>query len=510
VPSDRPSERTELRGAVRCLDSSGIIRPPLSKPQNMWKSYKNLFTDRNQTRHNGEPSSLSPASASHAGGSSPIGPASSAGRNPAEIAQSSIQSRPPGPSARARSAPSSSSLRLGSAPRARGNGPIETASSAGDKPAEIAQSSIQSRPPGPSARARSAPSSSSLSPASASHAGGSSPIETASSAGSAPSKKDALLASSHVPQRAYVQLPGRSAPADRSSLVRGFLVYVDSFLLYFKKGQHEVSQLKRKALPVEKGGIEIFTQYSVEQLVNRVERDYETVLHYEPVLAQQIQPRGGATSLIGGDSNLLRPVPGPDSHWVDVKQYGRSIAQLQAELASGSTAPRPDLSPRGIAALQTLARSFNTLHETIRILLREAGFPHEPVNIKRFEQFQARGHIAEISAQHLLSRADEPRNALYLAHRVSRGSEGVRELLADLRAALDGNVQVQKKISGVIQRAFQQGGSPEGMLIYLGLERLPEEERNSLVATFIKSQQRPDEAQPFYAELLEVLSAHYE
>ena len=52
-----------------------------------------------------------------------------------------------------------------------------------------------------------------------------------------------------------------------------FLQYVTYFLATFQKGQDTVSKLKRKAMPIERGGIEIFTNHAIDAMARSTRRE---------------------------------------------------------------------------------------------------------------------------------------------------------------------------------------------------------------------------------------------
>ena len=242
-----------------------------------------------------------------------------------------------------------------------------------------------------------------------------------------------------------------------------FLKFVGNFLQSFYRGQQVVSKLdKRRALPIERAGIEIFTSHQLDQMARTVQRDLTAIVRTKPVAADAMNA----------------------SEWPGFIASFRQHPEKHA----------PEL--------LKLINSFDALQRAINLVLHHSNFPRERVNIARIEHLRAKGLAATLDIRELLAAKEGSSHGLYVAHQQARDrSPGFLQTLAhNIHLALEGDSAASEYVSHTTQEAFNHGHSTvEGMLAYLGIPH------SDLTSKLTELKNDPEQSSLFFQTLAEAI-----
>jgi len=272
-------------------------------------------------------------------------------------------------------------------------------------------------------------------------------------------------------------------------LATSFVDYVATFLAHYAAGIHVVNHLMRKALPIERGGMELFAQEHVEQRVAAVRQQYSKFHQLAEAstelaaVAAHMSPDPSARGVRIAQSGNLAAVPRAEENWMDpetYKLYFRGLDEELQRLAKLYAAKPNSATSKATAALQRLLVEFGELHTLVGRILAEVNFPRFPRDIRRQARLQERGHVGSLDVPGLEERAGA---ALHAAHRTaSEGPEVPLVLLLLLPRALEGNREAERAVNTLIEQTQTRvGGDAEEFLRALGLSSLPESEQRRLL-----------------------------
>jgi len=272
-------------------------------------------------------------------------------------------------------------------------------------------------------------------------------------------------------------------------LATGFVDYVATFLAHYGAGIHVVNHLMRKALPIERGGIELFTKENVEQRVAAVRQQYSKFHQLAEAstelaaVAAHMPTDPSARGVHIAQMGNLAAVPRAEENWMDpetYKLYFRGLDEELQRLAKHYAAAPNSATAKATAALQRLLVEFGELHTLVGRILAEVNFPRFPHDIRRQARLQERGHVGSLDLPGLEER---PGAALHAAHRTaSEWSKVPQALLLLLPRALEEDKEAEREVNELMEKTQARvGGDAEGFLRALGLSSLPESDQRKLL-----------------------------
>ena len=237
-----------------------------------------------------------------------------------------------------------------------------------------------------------------------------------------------------------------------------------NFLQSFRAGQRAVGDVEnRSVLPIERAGVEIFTNHDLDQMARTVQRDLNAIASKESLA-----------------ENAMKP-----SEWpIFVNGIRR----------------RPQTARAGLAKL---INSFVQLHRAIVIIMHKLNFPRERVNIARMEKLRAQGHVATLDVHELLAANEGSSHGLHADHRQEGATalhhKYLRDLLHEIHLALEGDEDALVEVNRLVQEHYTKGRRTiQGMLEHLGISSA---DTSKITAT-------KGNAEHFYMTLARAIEGH--